>query len=88
VPKQYYGHIRKFSIIKGAQTKLGGMKKNPKDPKVLSIKNIYIYDDAQNHMKKTKAKIKSLSPNTGGTIDQFSKDIQMIKGQETSTSDP
>ena len=32
------GHKRKFSIIKGAHTKLGGMKKNPKDPKILSKK--------------------------------------------------
>ena len=33
VPKQYWGHKRKFSIIKGAHTKLGGMKKNPMDLK-------------------------------------------------------
>jgi hypothetical protein len=29
---------KKFSMIKGAPTKLGGMKKNPKDPKILSKK--------------------------------------------------
>jgi hypothetical protein len=29
---------KKSSMIKGAPTKLGGMKKNPKDPKILSKK--------------------------------------------------
>jgi hypothetical protein len=38
-PNNTGGHKRKFSIIKSAQTKLGGMKKkNPKDPKILSKK--------------------------------------------------
>jgi hypothetical protein len=32
-PNNIGGHKRKFSIIKGAQTKLRGMKKNPKDLK-------------------------------------------------------
>jgi hypothetical protein len=60
------GIKKKFSIIKGAQTKLGGMKKNPKDPKILSKnKKKKQFDDAQNHMKKTKTK-KKLKPNTKG----------------------
>ena len=48
------------------------MKKNPKDPKILSKKKTQ-YDDAQNHMKKTKTKRKSLNPTLGGTIDNFGK---------------
>jgi hypothetical protein len=63
------------------------MKKNPKDPKNLSIKKNQ-YDDAQNQMKKTKTKRKSLSPILGGTIDHLGKTIQKTKGQETSTIDP
>ena len=42
------------------------------------------YDDAQNHMKKTKTKRKSPSPTLGGTIDNFGKNIQMTKVQDTS----
>jgi hypothetical protein len=42
------------------------MKKNPKDPKILSKnKKKKQFDDAQNHMKKTKTK-KKLKPNTKG----------------------
>jgi len=67
------------------------MKKNPKDPKILSKKKSQC-NDAQNQMKKTKTKTKtkrnSPSPTLGGTIDNFGKDIQMTKGQEASTSDP
>jgi hypothetical protein len=63
------------------------MKKNPKDPKILSIKKNQ-YDDAQNQMKKTKIKRKSPNLTLGGTIDHFGKTIQKTKGQETSTSDP
>jgi hypothetical protein len=32
------GHKRKFSIIKVPKQNWVGMKKNPKDPKILSIK--------------------------------------------------
>jgi hypothetical protein len=64
VPKQHGGYKRKFSIIKGAQTKLEGMKKNLKDPKILSIKKNQ-YNDTQNQMKKTKRKRKSPSPTLG-----------------------
>jgi hypothetical protein len=39
-------------------------------------------NDAQNQMKKTKTKRKSLSPTLGGTIDNFEKTIQMTKGQK------
>jgi hypothetical protein len=48
------------------------MKKNQKDPKILSIKKTQ-YNDAQNQMKKTKTKRKSPSPTLGGTIDHFGK---------------
>ena len=53
-----------------------GMKKNPKDPKVLSKKNKNKYDDAQNHMKKTKTKRISPSPTQEGTIDNFRKTVK------------
>jgi len=39
-------------------------------------------------MKKTKTKRKSPSPILRGHDRQFWKDIQMTKGQETSTGDP
>jgi len=65
------------------------MKKNIKDPKILSKKKKKTqYKDAQNQMKKTKTKRKSPSPTLAGTIDHFGKTIQKTKGQETSTSDP
>jgi len=48
------------------------MKKNPKDPKILSKKKNQ-YDDAQNQMKKTKTKRKSLSPTLAGMIDHIRK---------------
>jgi len=35
-PNNAGGHKRKFSITEGAHTKLGGMKKYPKDSKILS----------------------------------------------------
>jgi len=40
VTKQHWGASakKKSSMIKGAPTKLGGMNKNPKDPKILSKK--------------------------------------------------
>jgi hypothetical protein len=57
------------------------MKKNPKDLKILSKKKKKNQcNDAQNQMKKTKTKRKSLSPTLGGTIDNFEKTIQMTKG--------
>jgi hypothetical protein len=37
VPKQHWGHKRKFSMIKVAHAKLGHDKENPKDPKDLSF---------------------------------------------------
>jgi hypothetical protein len=40
------------------------MKKNLKDPKILSIKKNQ-YNDTQNQMKKTKRKRKSPSPTLG-----------------------
>ena len=46
------------------------MKKNPKDP---NFEQKNKNNDAQNHMKKTKTKRKSLSPTLGGTIDNFGK---------------
>jgi hypothetical protein len=49
------------------------MKKNPKDPKILSKKKKNQCNDAQNQMKKTKTKRKSPSPTLGGTIDHFGK---------------
>jgi hypothetical protein len=49
------------------------MKKNPKDLKILSKKKKNQYDDAQNQMKKTKTKRKSLSPTLAGTIDHIRK---------------
>jgi hypothetical protein len=54
------------------------MKKNPKDPKIQSIKKIQ-YNDTQNQLKKTKTKRKSLSPTLGGTIDHFGKIFQRQK---------
>jgi hypothetical protein len=52
------------------------MKKNPRDPKILSIqkKKKNQYNDVQNQMKKTKRKRKSSSPTLRGTIDHFWKD--------------
>ena len=75
-PSNTGGHKWKFSIIKGAQTKLG---KNPKDPKILSKKKKTQYNDAQNQMKKTKTKRKSPSPTLGGTIDHFGKKFKWQK---------
>jgi hypothetical protein len=54
------------------------MKKNPKDPKILSIKKNQ-YNDAQNQMEKTKTKRKSPNPPLGGTIDHFGKTFQRQK---------
>jgi hypothetical protein len=55
------------------------VKKNPKDPKILSKKKNQ-YNDAQNQMKKkTKTKGKSPSPELGGTIDHFGKTFQRQK---------
>jgi len=73
MPSNTGGHKRKFSIIKGAQTKLGGMKKNLKDPKILSMKKKKQFDDVQNHMKKTKTKRTSPCPTQRGMIDNFGK---------------
>ena len=64
------------------------MKKNPKDPRILSRKNKNQYDDAQNQMKRTKTKRKGPSLTMEGTIDHFEMTIQKTKGQEASTSDP
>jgi hypothetical protein len=50
------------------------MKKNPRDPKILSIQKKNQYNDAQNQMKKIKRKRKSSSPTLRGTIDHFWKD--------------
>jgi hypothetical protein len=72
VTKKHWGASakKKSSMIKGAPTKLGGMKKNPKDPKILSKKKNQ-YNDAQNQMKKTKTKRKRPNPTLGGTINHF-----------------
>jgi hypothetical protein len=53
------------------------MKKNPKDPKNLSIQKKKQLNDAQNQMKKTKTKRKS--PTLGGTINHFEKTFQRQK---------
>jgi hypothetical protein len=48
------------------------MKKNPRDPKILSMqKKKNQYNDAQNQMKKTKTKRKRPNPTLGGTINHF-----------------
>jgi len=60
------------------------LKKNPKDPKILSKKP----NTMMLKIKKKKKKRKSPSPTLGGTIDHFGNTIQKTKGQETSTSDP
>jgi len=73
------GHKRKFSIIKGTRTNLGGMKKNPKDQKFWAKKKKKLYDNAQNHMKNTKAKRKSPGLSLGGTIDNFRKTFKWQK---------
>jgi hypothetical protein len=73
------GHKRKFSIIKGARTNLGGMKKNPKDQKFWAKRKKKLYDNAQNHMKNTKAKRKSPGLSLGGTIDNFRKTFKWQK---------
>jgi hypothetical protein len=50
------------------------MKKNPRDPKILSMqKKKNQYNDAQNQMKKTKRKRKSPSSTLEGMIDHFGK---------------
>ena len=67
-PNNIAGHERKFSIIKGAQTKLEGMKKYPNDPKKIKQKKNQ-YNNAHNQMKKTKRK--SQSPTLGSMIDHF-----------------
>jgi hypothetical protein len=45
----------------------------------LSKKKKTQYNDAQNQIKKTKAKRKSPSPTLGGTIDHFGKTFQRQK---------
>jgi hypothetical protein len=62
------------------------MKKNPKDPKLLSIKKNQ-YDDARPN-EENKNKVKEPKPNTGGHYRPSWKDIPKTKGQETSTGDP
>jgi hypothetical protein len=54
------------------------MKKNPKDPKILSKKKRKKTqcNDVQNQMKKKKTKRKSPSPVLGGTIDNFGKTLK------------
>jgi hypothetical protein len=64
------------------------MKKNPKDPKILSKKKKNQYNDAQNQMKNNKNKGKEPKPNNRGHDRPFWKDISKTKGQQTSTSDP
>jgi hypothetical protein len=51
------------------------MKKNPRDPKILSMqkKKKNQYNDAQNQMKKTKTKRKSPSSTLEGMINHFGK---------------
>jgi len=66
-------HKRKFSITKGAHTKLGGYKKS-KGSKILSIKKKSQCNDAQNQKKK--------KPNIGGapwTILQINSKVQKFK---------
>jgi hypothetical protein len=62
------------------------MKKNPKDPKNLSIqkKKTIKWCSKPNEENKNKEK----EPNIGGHDKPFWKDIPKTKGQETSTSDP
>jgi hypothetical protein len=55
------------------------MKKNPKDPKIQSIKKNPIQLYSKPIKKKTKTKRKSLSPTLGGTIDHFGKIFQRQK---------
>jgi hypothetical protein len=70
VPEQYWGGIKENSqSIKGARTKLGGMKKNPNDPKILSIKK----SKANAMMLKIKRR---KGPTLGGTVDHFTNQFQ------------
>ena len=91
-PSYTRGYKRKFSIIKGARTNLEGHEEKSKGSRVLSIKKrkkekktilwcSKPYEENKNKENKPK-------PNTKGHNRQFSKDSQMTKGQETSTSDP
>jgi hypothetical protein len=78
-------------MIESAQATLGGIKENSQSSKVpkqrwgheeksKGSKNFELKrnqcNDAQNQMKKTKTKRKSLSPTLGGTIDNFGKTIK------------
>ena len=83
-PSNTGGHKWKFSIIKGAQTKLG---KNPKDPKILRKKKKKTQWCSKSN-EENKNKEKEPKPNTRGHDRSFWKEIQMTKGQETNTSDP
>ena len=81
------GHKRKFSIIKVPKQNWVGMKKNPKDPKILSIKKKPIQWCSKPNGE-NKNKEKEPKPNTRGHNRPFWKDIPKTKGQETSTNDP
>ena len=74
-------------MIKDAQTKLGGMKKKSKGYKRIELLTKIADMMMLNQVKKKKWNEKP-KPNIGGHDRQFWKDIQMTKGQETSTSDP
>ena len=74
VPQQAWGHEEKSNGSKNFEQK----KKNKKKPMWWCSKQ---YEE-------NKSKEKEPKPITRGHDRQFSKDIQMTKGQETSTGDP